>query len=364
MSGVYADTSASKHQHNALPLAGPWTRYWVRCFDLSLCSYGCGVAAYFVIKPVGLVGSLAEHPFIVLLGMVALTPAALLLDALTYAVFGNTVCRALMNTEVQTRDGGKLTAEQYFRRNVAMWGPGYGFGLPFVTLLMFVMSFIRLRDRGYTSWDAKSGYIVRVRGRLVSNYVQSFGVFLFVYSALPLTVAVCAVLPPAPSRHDDAPAASRPVETTPAAVFLSVPESREHRWFNPRSKMEVALPEGWDRGLYNADNESWSWNRGPRGPWVGIHFLPLDGKRAAPLAEYAVGPGKVEWEGRAVWQGEETVTGPKGFSLEGEPVFVMTRIFEGDGGVWLVTYAGHASVANREEGITVGRALQAATSHW
>ncbi|MFM0143509.1 RDD family protein [Paraburkholderia sp. RL18-085-BIA-A] len=371
MNSVYADTSAVNDQHNSSRPAGPWTRYWVRSLDLTLCTYGCGAAAWFVIKPAGLAGSLAEHPFIILLGILALTPAALLLDALIYAVFGNTLCRAVMGTQVLTRDGEKLTSQQYFHRNLAMWGPGYGFGLPFATFLTFVLSFIRLRDTGYTNWDAKAGYVVRVRGRLVSNYVLTFGVWFFVQSALSVAVVVCTALLPSPSRQDTA-----RVAMTPAVVPVSAPESREVRWLNPHSKMEATLPEGWGGGLYNADKQTWSWTKGPRGPWVGIHFWPLDGKRAAPLGEYAesmrrtgtgfwalVGPGKVEWEGRAVWQGEETVTGPKGFPLEDEPVFMMTRIFEGDGGVWVMAYAGPAFVANREEGIAVGRALQAATGH-
>ncbi|MFM0627761.1 RDD family protein [Paraburkholderia xenovorans] len=374
MNSVYAETSAINDQHNSSRPAGPWTRYWVRSLDLTLCSYVCGAAVGFVMKAAGLPGSPAEYPFIVLFEILAMTPAALLLDALIYAECGNTLCRALMGTRVVTRDGEKLTSGQYFHRNMAMWGPGYGFGL--LAPVTFVMSFIRLRDTGYTKWDAKAGYVVRVRGRLVSNYVLTFGVWCFVQFALALAILFCASLLPSPSRQDVAPVASRSAAPTPAVVPVSAPESREMRWLNPHSKMEATLPEGWGGGLYNADKQNWSWTKGPRGPWVGIHFWPLDGKRAAPLGEYAesmrrtatgfwalVGPGKVEWEGRAVWQGEETATGPKGFPLEGEPVFMMTRIFEGDGGVWVMAYAGPAFVANREEGITVGRALQAATGH-
>ncbi|QIE22934.1 RDD family protein [Caballeronia sp. SBC2] len=373
-SSVYADTSAINDQNLAARPAGPWTRYWVRTLDLSACTYACLAAVYIIIKSSGPASPLWSHPFAVLFGLFALTPAALSLDALVYAVFGNTLSRATMGIKVLTMTGEKLTSEQYFRRNMAMWGPGYAFGIPVIYIVTFVLSFIKLRDTGYTSWDSKSNYEVRVMGRLVSSYFLTFGVWFCVQFSIGLAIGGWLALQPSPSAYGPS-VSERAVATTPVAVPPSMPARRTARWLNPNSKMEATLPEGWTVALSKPEQQYWWLSKGPRGPVVDVQFWPLNGKTPEPLGDYAeglrrtgtgpwalIGSGKIEWEGRAVWQGEETAPGVKGAG-EGETVYSMTRFFEGDGGVWVVSYSGPESIATHAEGLAVGRAILAVTLH-
>jgi hypothetical protein len=74
------------------------------------------------------------------------------LDTLTYAVFGNSIGKALYSVEVRSQ-GRRIGGGRYALRNLAMWVLGLGCSLPFLNLATVVWQYFRLKNGKQAIYD-------------------------------------------------------------------------------------------------------------------------------------------------------------------------------------------------------------------
>lgn len=160
-------------------IATPWRRFWARWLDVILgaCLIGfvLGTVRPSFYQPGGFG---AAHPQ--LFGWL-MTPVVMLLDAVIYALFGNTAGKAIAGIAVRDDgSGGRLPFFVYLKRNFELYIVGLGTAFPLVSLFTLYGSF-RKADHGEPlSWDLSADS--RVIARSV-NPVRTW-VVAVVYIAL------------------------------------------------------------------------------------------------------------------------------------------------------------------------------------
>jgi uncharacterized RDD family membrane protein YckC len=158
-------------------IATPWRRLWARMLDVFLCIYLLGFVLGAVRPSLFQSGGGAAHQQLIAW---LLMPVVMVLDSLIYALFGNTLGKAIAGTAVRAERGGRLPFLPYLKRNFELYFFGLGTMLPIITLVTLIGSF-RRADRGeLMSWDLSADS--RVVARSV-NPVRTWIVAL-VYIAL------------------------------------------------------------------------------------------------------------------------------------------------------------------------------------
>lgn len=159
-----AEAVAAAGTAEPLELAAAWPRFWARSLDITLWIVPLAIAAAaFVPQLSELGGSLDERVNDQLFGLFLL-PLALVCDALTYALFGNTPGKRLAGLRVCDAAGGKLPWGRHFARNAGVWLNGLGLGVGLVALFTLVHQYKRVRSGALTSWDQRQeSRVARVR---------------------------------------------------------------------------------------------------------------------------------------------------------------------------------------------------------
>lgn len=140
------------------PSVHPWQRYCARMIDIQF----FGFAAVIVIGLIG--GIFAAEPvlrFFELMqrGFVGTVIANVFIIGVTVpllACFGawtGTPGKWIFNIRVREADGRRLSLSRSFRREATIWVKGFGFGVPFVSLIMLIICKVRLSEEGKTAWD-------------------------------------------------------------------------------------------------------------------------------------------------------------------------------------------------------------------
>jgi len=138
-----------------IELAGAWPRGWARSLDITLWIVPLAMAAGALVPQLSeLGGSLGERVKDQIFGMILL-PLALVCDALTYALFGNTPGKRLAGLRVCAAVGGKLPLARYLARSAGVWLNGLGLGLGIVGLFTLGHQYRRVRSGALTSWDRR-----------------------------------------------------------------------------------------------------------------------------------------------------------------------------------------------------------------
>jgi hypothetical protein len=133
-------------------IATPWRRFWARWLDVILgaCLIGfmLGTVRPSFYQPGGFGAAHAQ-----LFGWF-MTPVVMLLDAVIYALFGNTAGKAIAGIAVRDdRSGGRLPFFVYLKRNFELYIVGLGTAFPLASLFTLYGSF-RKADHGEPlSWD-------------------------------------------------------------------------------------------------------------------------------------------------------------------------------------------------------------------
>jgi uncharacterized RDD family membrane protein YckC len=163
-----ADTAAGP------PLAGPWSRYWARTLDLTLWTFLLAVIfGLLVPRWLDTPADMSERVHTQLLGLVFL-PAAMLGDALTYAIFGGTPGRRLAGLTVRDSGGRKLSPPIYLRRNLGVYVNGMALGLGLIGLIALIHQYRVVSGGRLTSWDGRcDARVSRVRGGLPRTAVTA-----------------------------------------------------------------------------------------------------------------------------------------------------------------------------------------------
>ncbi len=136
-------------------LAGPWSRFFARVFDLWLATMILGLAVGVVIGifhrtlPTNL-----TDPIVISLVTILLLPPALVVDALIRRLFGNTPGKALLGLEVMDLRGRPPGTGEYLGRNLNLWLRGLALSIPLLSLIAMWAQYQRLSKGNATSYDA------------------------------------------------------------------------------------------------------------------------------------------------------------------------------------------------------------------
>ncbi|WP_187628660.1 RDD family protein [Paraburkholderia sp. UCT31] len=378
------------------------TRFYARMFDLTLWSFLVGYPLAYVLGlcvPVfaAAVDSQLVATVLIVTAVFVLVslPVNLCFDALVYRWFGNTPGKALLSLSVRTTADERLSPAQYMKRNFAMWAPGFGFGLPLVSMVALGASGHSLKQTGATRWDREGGY------RVVGTRRQAWRVGVFIVLGLLMTVISRMegqeaakslerlllaqpagnlesensqpITPPQTTLTGDQPVAmpAPPVAVavpTPIAPPVATAQSAQAvTWKNPIS----GLPAQFDA--------RWSENRSLEGSYDSWVFVSAGGDEvvsvdSAPVYDLMTngqvvrlhqsdGPvvsiQRIVESGRDVWEGQ----GVGSLDLQNRALnpYVDTRgvthlrtyariwAFKGSGGYWRVTYAADVATPQNEK---------------
>lgn len=97
--------------------------------------------------------------YTVLKDLVALV-LTMLLEGISWKYFAATPGKSIFGMTVVTKDGTKASSEAYHRHARAAWFFGYGMGVPFVDLILWIHQAIHCWKKGNTSYDSKLGLCV------------------------------------------------------------------------------------------------------------------------------------------------------------------------------------------------------------
>lgn len=155
--------------------ARAWQRFFARFIDLTIFSL--------ITWCLGAASGLLEHGEVFNPRFIALLLPPFLwipFEAIFLAVWGATPGKALLGLQVVNADGAKLSFRQAFSRSFDVWFVGCGMELPFLNILLKVMSLFRYRQLGETSWDAALS--LKVIHRPVTSIGITLAVLLMVTS--------------------------------------------------------------------------------------------------------------------------------------------------------------------------------------
>ncbi|MFM0176455.1 RDD family protein [Paraburkholderia sediminicola] len=163
------------------PLAGPWRRFFARTLDL----YVWTIVVGFVVGILNLkfgwslldFGNMPASSQDTLSGILMI-PFALVLDALVYAAFGNTLGKGLLGVKVETLSGEPLPARSYVARNAYVWIFGLGLGIPIVALFTEIASYRTVAKGERTRWDLRYGCRVPKAPRRIGHYLVAVALFV------------------------------------------------------------------------------------------------------------------------------------------------------------------------------------------
>ncbi len=183
---------------NTTSFVSPWTRFFARAFDLFIST----IVIFFSLSVLFVLGISDE--FSAWLNQSALSllffiylcfHLSLLLDAIVYHGFGNTIGKALLGIKVTNHKGFNLDFNEYLQRNLILWAKGLGFGLPIVNIITMLFQYSRLNQGLDTTYDAQLGFCIYDQRKIpYASYTFQFCILsvcliIFTASIFPLNYA-------------------------------------------------------------------------------------------------------------------------------------------------------------------------------
>jgi uncharacterized RDD family membrane protein YckC len=207
------------------PVAGAWRRFWARLFDVWWESMLVGWCSAYVLGrySAGFLHWITVPGSDQLFALLVM-PFAFLLDALVYAVFGNTPGKALLCVVVADAGGERLSFARYLGRNAAVWVRGFAFGIPLINLFAFYRQSGRLRKSGQAAYDVDSDVYVR------AGKAGLWRGSLFVLCALALILTMGAL---------------RSYERDRDREYRQVSDEKLYVWQNPLTGRNASIAATW-----------------------------------------------------------------------------------------------------------------------
>lgn len=232
---------------NTLYVAGPWRRYFARTLDLIL-SVVFAVALFLLLvllNPSFAHSISTSKPEHIALLEIALLPIALIIDALIYKLFGNTLGKAILRVAVRKADTAALGFGDYLARNFRLWLSGLGFGIPVLALIPAVYQARRLYSGKPASYDEKAGDQVLAPRIGISRWVGFAGAFVCTVFLFGFVTQFAAIVSPArqaatPTKPTEAGKAEQPV---PPPERAAVPIQPKGDPFDPSSILAEKGPK-------------------------------------------------------------------------------------------------------------------------
>jgi len=138
----------------ALPLAGPWRRFFARLIDLWVIALPTSFVTAFALSRFSLVfGLWIQRPGSGYVFGWLLLPLVLLVEVGIVALFGTTLGKALLGVMVTTVGAQRLTSAQYLQRQLGIYWYGLGTGFPLVSLFTMARQHGRLKAGRQAGYD-------------------------------------------------------------------------------------------------------------------------------------------------------------------------------------------------------------------
>ncbi len=137
----------------------PWVRYWARSFDFFYFALSFGFVSGFLGIAQNTQGDLSQA----VASLLAFYFLWVLVESAMLSTFGTTPGKWLLNIRVRTSSGEKLPFLDAFSRSLGWWISGFGLGIPLISLLTLITSYLRLTRQGAARWDEKGGFVVSHR---------------------------------------------------------------------------------------------------------------------------------------------------------------------------------------------------------
>lgn len=170
------DSISPAHQKQA----GLWRRFFARIFDvwffmLVVCIPLIFAWAYYA--PSSYLSFMPENE---LVAGICILFFVFIIDAIAYAIFGNTPGKALLGLRVKKANGGKYLFGEYAIRNLSVWWTGFALGIPLLNFVTMFLQFRKVKKTGFASYDADK------KGEVVVVGASAFKTVFFVLGAIIL----------------------------------------------------------------------------------------------------------------------------------------------------------------------------------
>lgn len=161
------------------PKGRPFVRFMARIFDLSLFTlfFSAFVSIY---SPELIIKTSRVLLFFINLFLWVLC------EPLIISIFGNTIGKMLLHTKIKSVNGGSIDFWTAFKRSMLIIAAGMGFGIPLITFICNLFSYLNMRKHGRSIWDNKTGTIV-LYGNI--NFPR-----VFVSVFFPLSIFIAGIL--------------------------------------------------------------------------------------------------------------------------------------------------------------------------
>ncbi len=137
----------------------PWKRYFARVVDFTV--YEIIIISIYVF---GLRSEifLSSNPFISFISStLPLIILTLILEPILIATFSTTFGKFLFGIRIRDYYGGKVTYKKSYKRTLGALWSGFGFGIPILSLVMLIRSFLKVNKQESLDYDYDFSYEVR-----------------------------------------------------------------------------------------------------------------------------------------------------------------------------------------------------------
>lgn len=143
-----ADLGASGVVASNAPLAGPWERWAARIIDFTLEVYIIDILAAIILD------NSTYNSIPTSTGSIIYAPFAFLIDSAVYAATGGTLGKWLFGVKVvKQTNSAKISAGEYFYRNLRVYWGGLGLGIPLVSFFTTITQYNRVSKGEPATYD-------------------------------------------------------------------------------------------------------------------------------------------------------------------------------------------------------------------
>jgi uncharacterized RDD family membrane protein YckC len=160
----------------------PWRRYGARVLDISINgSIGAFLLGlgWYAIAPMSAEAFFSSlNPVVDILLTVFLS---IIISGILIGFSGSSIGKWVFGIRVTMDNGSPMGIINGLLRDVNVWIKGLALGIPFISVVTLFMSYRRLNNKGFTSWDESEGYVVTHRPNSWMQYfLNAFGIILIV----------------------------------------------------------------------------------------------------------------------------------------------------------------------------------------
>lgn len=127
----------------------PWIRLWARQIDYTV--FGIFLSYIWVLLP----NNISKAIFSLERIIYTIPFLWIFIEMILISKIGTTLGKYILNIRVKKRDGDKLSFIEAFYRSYLVWIIGLGFGIRIVEIFTQLYAYLKLKERGISSWDKK-----------------------------------------------------------------------------------------------------------------------------------------------------------------------------------------------------------------